>query len=171
MLKTVTLARRRGGGVLRRAAGLAAAVAVVWASAGVLTRAATTELVVTDRTSGLALSGFDPVAFFTEGAALEGRREHEYVLEGIAWRFRNTGNRAAFVRDPDVYRPGFGGYDPVALGDGFPVAGDPRLWAVHRQRLYLFSTDANRQRFLKIPAGVLDDAGRAWPAVMKTLSP
>src|SRR6202011_5502845 len=64
--------------------------------------AATTERVVVDRNSGLAISGFDPVAYFTDAKALPGKGEFEQVVAGAAWRFRSAGNRAAFMADPDV---------------------------------------------------------------------
>src|SRR4030088_2855445 len=81
-----------------------------------------TERVVVDHNSGLAISGFDPVAYFTESQALPGKGEFEQVVAGTVWRFRNAGNRAAFMADPDVYRPRFGGYDPVGVARGVPVA-------------------------------------------------
>src|SRR2546422_3799753 len=75
--------------------------------------AATTEYVVTDRRTGLAIGGYDPVGYFTEEAPTPGRGEFEYTFAGAVWRFRNAGNRGAFVADPAVYMPRFGGYDPV----------------------------------------------------------
>ena len=76
--------------------------------------AATGELVVVDRHTGLAISGFDPVAYFIDTPS-PGRGEFEATFAGAVWRFRNAGNRAAFVADPEVYMPRFGGYDPVAV--------------------------------------------------------
>src|SRR5262245_17055827 len=46
--------------------------------------------------TGLAISGFDPVAYFTEGKALFGRPEFELNLDGAVWRFTNEGNKGAF---------------------------------------------------------------------------
>src|SRR5262249_25442607 len=64
--------------------------------------ATTTEQVVTDRNTGLAISGFDPVAYFVDGAPLQGKDAFEYAFAGAVWRFRNEGNRGAFIADPDV---------------------------------------------------------------------
>ncbi len=100
--------------------------------------AATTERLVVDRNSGLAISGFDPVAYFTDGRALVGKGEFEQSFAGAVWRFRNTGNRAAFVAAPDVYMPRFGGYDPVGLARGVALAGNPELWLVSGERLLPF---------------------------------
>ena len=101
-------------------------------------RAATTEQIVVDRHSGLAISGFDPVAYFIDGTAVPGKDEFEHTFAGVVWRFRNEGNRAAFVADPELYMPRFGGYDPVAVARGVAVPGDPRLWLMSDERLYLF---------------------------------
>ena len=67
---------------------LVAVVAVLggWAAEP---KAATTELVVVDRNSGLAISGFDPVAYFIEGASLIGKDGIEHPFAGVVWRFRN----------------------------------------------------------------------------------
>jgi hypothetical protein len=80
--------------------------------------AATTEQIVVDGRTGLAISGFDPVAYFVEGAAKPGRDVFEHVFAGVTWRFCNEGNQAAFAADPEVYMPRFGGYDPVGIARG-----------------------------------------------------
>ena len=86
--------------------------------------AATDNQLAVNATTGLAISGFDPVAYFTEGKALFGRAEFE-LMEGSVWRFNNEGNRGAFEKNPEVYAPQFGGYDPVAIGRGRSVQGIP----------------------------------------------
>ena len=90
-------------------------------------RAATDYQLAVNVTSGLSISGFDPVAYFTEGKALFGRPELELNLDGAVWRFSNEGNRGAFAKHPEVYSPRFGGYDPVAIGRGRSVPGHPYL--------------------------------------------
>jgi len=59
--------------------------------------AATTERVVVDRHTGLAIGGFDPVAYFVEADAVRGKGDFEHTFTGVVWRFRNEGNRAAFA--------------------------------------------------------------------------
>src|SRR5687768_8448023 len=66
-------------------------------------QAATTERIVVDPNRGLALNGFDPVAYFTDGKPLLGREDLEYAYAGTVFRFRNEGNRAAFADNPEVY--------------------------------------------------------------------
>jgi hypothetical protein len=133
--------------------------------------AATTEYIVSDRYSGLAIGGFDPVAYFTDGAPRLGKGEFEYRHGGVVWRFRNAGNRAAFVADPEVYAPRFGGYDAVGIARGAAVPGDPRQWIVSGERLYLFYGPENQTVFAKNADRVIAAADKLWPSVRLTLSP
>jgi hypothetical protein len=134
-------------------------------------QAATTEQVVTDRNSGLAINGFDPVAYFIDGAALPGKDEFEHAFAGAVWRFRNEGNRGAFMIDPDVYRPRYGGYDPVGVARGVAVPGDPRLWFMTGERLYFFYTPAARDAFAADAEALSAIADSKWPEVQLLLSP
>jgi hypothetical protein len=134
-------------------------------------KAATTERVVIDRNSGLAISGFDPVAYFTDAQPLPGKSEFEQVVAGTVWRFRSTGNRAAFMADPDVYAPRFGGYDPVGVARGVAVAGNPRLWVIRDERLYLFYAPETRDEFAGDGDRMIATADREWPALNRLLVP
>lgn len=127
--------------------------------------------VVVDPHSGLAISGFDPVAYFTDARPRFGSEEYEYRHDGTVWRFLNEGNRAAFAENPDVYAPRFGGYDPVAIARGTSVAGHPEIWLVIGQRLYLFYSDKARAAFARQPERIIEMAERQWPAVERTLPP
>jgi hypothetical protein len=132
--------------------------------------AGATERVVADRHTGLAISGYDSVAYFTERGALLGRSDLELALAGAVWRFRNEGNRAAFAANPDVFMPRFGGYDPIALARGASAAGHPELWVVAEDRLYLFYSEAARATFAENPDRAIDAAERRWPEVLRTLA-
>jgi hypothetical protein len=133
-------------------------------------QASTTERVIVNRFSGLAIEGFDPVAYFTDGEAVLGYEQFEASGAGAVWRFRNEGNRASFVAHPEIYGPQFGGYDPVDLARGVTVAGNPRFWLVSGQRLYLFNREQSRAAFSADSARVLRDAVRRWPGIEQTLA-
>jgi hypothetical protein len=133
-------------------------------------RAATTERIVVNRYSGLAIGGFDPVAYFTDSMAVQGLPDYEAREGGAVWRFRNEGNRASFVAHPEIYGPQFGGYDPVDLGRGVTLAGNPRFWVVAGQRLYLFGREENRDAFAADPERFLKEATARWPAVERGLA-
>ena len=117
--------------------------------------------------TGLAISGFDPVTYFTDGKPKLGRQGLELSLGGAVWQFRNEGNRAAFAENPEVYMPRFGGYDPVAVARGEAVPGHPLIWALVAQRIYLFYDAKARATFLGNPGGIIITAERKWPTVAK----
>jgi hypothetical protein len=134
-------------------------------------RAAMTERIVSDPRTGLALNGIDPVAYFTDATPLYGRPDQELPYGGAIWRFCNEGNKAAFLADPDVYMPRYGGYDPVALGRALAVPGNPLVWALVGERLYLFHNDEARDRFIRDPAEAILHADNKWPSVVGGLLP
>src|SRR3954454_5086009 len=109
--------------------------------AGLPAQAATTERIVVNRFSGVAIEGFEPVAYFVDGAAVQGTAEFEANLWGAGWRFRNEGNRASFLAHPEVYGPQFCGYAPVDIARGLPIAGTPGISAIAAEVLYLFSRE------------------------------
>jgi hypothetical protein len=125
--------------------------------------AVTDETVVVNADTGLAISGFDPVAYFTDHRARIGRPDLELRAEGAIWRFENPGNKAAFAMHPEVYTPRFGGHDPVAIARGASVPGHPLFWAVVGDRLYLFYSADARATFLTDPGRFIAAAGRKWP--------
>ncbi len=139
------------------------AVPAVWA--------APSDRIVVNANTGLAISGFDPVAYFTDAKPKIGSPDIELRLDGVVWQFKNEGNRAAFADHPDVYLPRFGGYDPVAVARGVSVPGHPLLWAVIGERLYLFYDEEARTTFLADPGRIIERATRKWPEVARTIAP
>jgi hypothetical protein len=131
--------------------------------------AATTERVVINRHTGLAIDGFDPVAYFVDRAPRQGRAELELRSAGATWRFHNEGNRAAFAAAPDVYAPRFGGYDPISVGRRASAPGHPSLWLIAGNRLYLFYSAEARAAFARDTGTAIEAAERNWPAVRQTL--
>jgi YHS domain-containing protein len=129
----------------------------------------TNELVVADQLAGVALFGFDPVSYFLDGTARAGLDSYELSFRGLTWRFRSEANRTAFRAEPDVYVPRFGGYDPIALVRGAPVAGHPSLFVVHEGQLFLFHQPENRAKFLAEPTPAIEAARSAWPLARRSL--
>jgi hypothetical protein len=163
----------RPGMALILAASVSVSVSVsvlAWLPATGPAGAATTERVVVDRHSGLAINGFDPVAYFTDSRALPGKDEFESPFAGAVWRFRSEGNQAAFAADPDVYMPRFGGYDPVGVARGVPVPGNPRFWLIEGDRLYLFNSSEAAEEFARDSARAIAIADRKWPSIQRKLA-
>ena len=133
-------------------------------------KAATTERVVVNRFSGLAIEGYDPVAYFVDAHPTVGLPDFEASQAGAVWRFHTEGNRASFVAHPDIYGPQFGGYDPIDLARGVTYAGNPRFWVVSGERLYLFGREQNRDAFAADPAHVVREASVRWPKLEQDLA-
>jgi len=144
-----------------------APAALLWQSG----HAATTEQIVTDQNTGLAIYGYDPVAYFTDRAAKMGRGDLEVKHAGVTWRFYNEGNRDAFAQDPDVYMPQYGGHDPIAISSNIARAGHPDFFAIHQDRLFLFYSEDARKHFKADPNQMALQADVNWPHVSKTLVP
>jgi hypothetical protein len=165
--------RRQEGNVRPRAlaviGGLLALIAPTVAMTARLS-AATTERVVADRMTGLALGGVDPVAYFTEKRMVMGRAEFEASQSGVVWRFQNADNRRFFLARPDIYAPQFGGYDPVDIARGVAYAGNPQHWLVAADRLYLFGSADSRAGFAADPAAIVREAEQSWPELRRTLA-
>ncbi len=129
------------------------------------------ERIVVDWHTGLAIDGYDPVAFYTDGKPIPGSPDYELRYGGVVWRFCNIGNRAAFAARPDVYMPQFGGYDPIGIVHGVAVAGNPTVWLIIGERLFLFYDRARLQAFTADAERLTATADRKWPDVLRTLSP
>jgi hypothetical protein len=133
--------------------------------------AAITERIITDLHTGLAISGYDPVAYFTDAAPIIGRPEFEFRFEGVVWRFDNEGNLAAFAEHSEQYIPQFGGYDAVAIARGVAVAGNPAFWDIVGDRLYLFYSAEALESFKADTDGAVAAADAKWPQVLEGLAP
>lgn len=103
---------------------------------------------------GLALGGYDPVAYFPEhgGRATKGSEALTAVHRGVTYRFASEANRTAFLEDPAAFEPQYGGWCAWALvgGQGGKVEVDPESFLVENGKLYLFYD------------GLLADTRRRW---------
>lgn len=119
-------------------------------------------IVVTDPLSGVAINGYDPVSYFIETQPLPGQPEFEYFWNGVPWFFANAANRDVFARAPEIYAPQFGGHGTMGLARGFLADGNPRIYAVLAQRLFLFYSTGNRDAFMLAQRGAYSQAVQNW---------
>ena len=126
--------------------------------------------VVTDPLTGIALGGMDPVSYFTEPAPLLGRGEFEFVWGDVPWHFASAANRDIFAKAPEIYAPQYGGHCAMGLARGFLSDGDAKVYAIFKQRLYLFYSAANREAFLLAPDAAALRSQEKWQVLSKTLS-
>ena len=85
----------------------------------------------------LALSGYDPVAYFVASSPKKGLTEISAVHQGVTWRFENEANKAAFLAQPEKYAPQYGGYCAYAVSQGYTASADPTVWEIIDGKLYL----------------------------------
>jgi hypothetical protein len=90
----------------------------------------------------LAIKGYDPVAYFTDGKPTRGVQEIEYQWDDRRWLFSNPAHREMFKADPVRYAPQFGNYCAMALAKGEIVVADPENWLISDGKLYVFGKPA-----------------------------
>lgn len=143
----------------------------VLAVAGFLTQATISparadDPVYTGTFSSLAVSGYDPVAYFTDGKPVEGSSAFEYEWKGAAWRFASAENLAAFEADPEIYAPQYGGYCAWAVSQGYTASADPDVWRIVDGKLYLNYSRAVQQKWERDIPGNISKADANWPKVL-----
>jgi len=89
-------------------------------------------------TDGIAIRGYDPVAYFTMQRPTPGLAEIEFEWDDRRYRFANALHRDAFRADPTRYAPQFNSFCAMALSRGEVLDADPEYWLVSNGRLYLF---------------------------------
>jgi hypothetical protein len=114
-----------------------------------------------------AIDGYDPVAYFTEGAPRPGLPGFTHDWNGATWHFASEANLAAFRDDPGRYAPQFGGYCAWAVAHGYTAKTAPEAWHVEDGRLYLNYDLSVREQWLPRKAELIAAGLRNWPAVLK----
>ena len=115
-----------------------------------------------DAATGLAIGGYDPVAYYINKAPTPGREGVEHRWGGLVWRFENSGNRDAFAKHPEIYAPGFAGYDARAIAEGLTVQGLPVVWEMYKQRVYLFHDAASLHKWRRDRQKITATAQANW---------
>ena len=89
--------------------------------------------------SGLAIDGYDPVAYFKNNKAIEGKKEFAVNHQGAVYYFSSAENKDAFLKNPTAYEPQYGGWCAYAMGkNGDKVNVDPETFKIVNGKLYLF---------------------------------
>ena len=136
----------------RDAVGLAALVAIY--SFGIPLRSAVAQGVP------LAIRGYDPVAYFTDGRPVRGLPDIEYEWDDYRYRFSSAEHRELFKADPARYAPQFGNFCAMALSKGELVQADPENWLISDGKLYIFGKPEGPELFQKDLAGSVTRASQ-----------
>ena len=150
---------------------LVALVAVIVAAVGILTITVGGDRTVTAthavheiavNAEGVALDGYDPVAYFTGDKSELGSLRFEHQWKNAKWRFANASNRDAFAADPEKYAPQYGGFCAFALSVGAePPAGSPTAWNIENGKLYLYTNKVAQILAKFLPHGT-EKADKNW---------
>ncbi|OED46241.1 YHS domain-containing (seleno)protein [Leisingera sp. S232] len=112
--------------------------------------------------TGLAMQGYDPVAYFTDGAPTKGSYKITTVFNDATYRFASEEHKAAFEKNPEAYLPAYGGYCAFGTAMGFKFDGDPNHWKIVDNTLYLnLSADIQERWEGDIP-GMVQNANTNW---------
>jgi len=113
-----------------------------------------TQLVVTGEAKlvntgedSIAIKGYDPVAYFTNGRPVKGKSEFTYSWNGARWQFADGAHRDMFAANPERYAPQFGGFCSMALAHGQIADVNPEAWTIVDGKLYLNFSESVRRKF------------------------
>lgn len=116
---------------------------------------------------GVAVGGYDPVGYFTEGKPVKGSEEFTLRHDGATWRFASAENRASFEADPVKYAPRYGGYCAYAVANGYTAKAEPDAWTIHDGKLYLNFDKSVQALWEKDIPGYVTKADANWPGVLE----
>ena len=112
---------------------------------------------------GVALRGYDPVAYFTNGAATKGAADFAAHWDNATWHFASAANRAQFLNSPEAFAPQYGGYCAWAVSQGYTAPIDPDAWRIVDEKLYLNANRRIQRRWEQDIAGHIARADANWP--------
>jgi len=118
-------------------------------------------------TKGIAINGYDPVAYFTQGKPVKGSRIHKSNYKGSTFLFASARNKATFDGNTAKYAPQYGGYCSYAVSKGYTAKTDPKAWAVVNDKLYLNYNLDVRSIWSEDITGNISRANAHWPNVLK----
>jgi YHS domain-containing protein len=116
--------------------------------------------------SNVAVGGYDPVAYFTDGRPVRGVAQFRVTHQGYEYRFASADHLATFRANPSRYVPQYGGYCAWAVANGYTAAGNPQNWRIVDGRLYLNYNDEIQTRWERDIPGFIRAGNANWPSVL-----
>ena len=128
---------------------------------------AVTTALAEDMPIRLAIKGYDPVGYFTEGRPTMGSSAFEYVWDGVRWQFASAANRDQFRTDPDRYAPRYDGYCALGVALGMKAEVDPQAWTIVDGKLYLNFDQQSRDKWRQNIVANIEQADSKWPSLRR----
>jgi len=117
--------------------------------------------------NGLAIKGYDPVAYFTMSKPVKGKKEFTVNYKGNKWALSSDVHKQAFLANPEAYLPQYGGFCAFAASKNSIAKTDPEAWTIHNNKLYLNYSKSVRSIWVKDKPGNIIKADGYWPELMK----
>lgn len=114
---------------------------------------------------GVALRGFDPVSYFSNGQPTKGSAQFKAEYKGSTFQFASQASRDAFVADPAKYAPQYGGFCAYGTANGYKATIDPAAFTVVDGKLYLNYNRQVQKEWTKDVPGFIAKANKNWPTV------
>lgn len=146
--------------VLSRRSFFLAATATLALPTGAL-RAAPPHRVATDK-RGVAMDGYDTTAYWNRTQAVAGQEAHVVTWAGVPWQFATAAEAAAFEAEPTRFAPKFGAFCTRAMSFGKVVNGDPEVWRIYGDALYLFAQPVGGRKFDEGQDAMIAKAQAQW---------
>ncbi len=126
----------------------------------------TKTLINLDR-NGIAIQGYDPVAFFTQGRPVQGRPEFESKYNGARYLFASAEDKATFEANPTKYEPQFGGFCAYGASQGHKAPVKIEAFQIVNGRLLMQYDLSVKKQFNKDQQGNLQKADKNWPSIVE----
>lgn len=118
--------------------------------------------VYTSFLSNNAVGGYDTVEYFKQNKAIKGKNEFQTEWKDTIWLFSSKKNLNAFLKSPEKYAPQYGGYCAWAIAHGYDARGDPLVFSIVNDKLYLnYNRDVQKQWEKNIPR-FIKNADKNW---------
>ena len=114
---------------------------------------------------GVAIHGYDPVAYFTDGKAVKGSAQYSHKTGDATYHFASAKHRDQFAKAPAKYAPQFGGYCAMGTAMGKKLDVDPQAWRIVDGKLYLNLNKDVQKKWLSDVPGHLRQAGEKWAEI------
>jgi len=115
--------------------------------------------------SGVAIDGYDPVAYFKQNKPVKGSAAYTATHQGSTFHFASAANRDAFAAAPDKFAPQYGGFCAYAVASGYKAKIEHDAFTIVNGKLYLnYDQDIQRRWRRDIP-GYIRKGDRDWPEV------
>ncbi|MFK8019183.1 MAG: YHS domain-containing (seleno)protein [Pseudomonadales bacterium] len=114
-----------------------------------------------------AIEGYDPVAYFQQDKAVEGKKNIKHEWMGANWHFSSEANRDLFAANPEKYAPQYGGYCAYAVSQNSTAGIEPDQFTIINDKLYLNYNAKIQKKWTAKRDEYISAADKNWPSVIE----